>query len=1008
MPPTPKPSQRRRHIAITTPLGQDELLLNRFTLRERLGSPFEIDADLCSLDHQIDISKVVGHAASIRLEMKPHGTRVFNGYVSRFVQNAGKGRYARYQATIVPWLWFLTRTSDCRVFQRKSVLEIAEEVFNAHRFGSDFYEIRLKNRYARRRYCVQYRETDFNFIHRLFETEGIFYWFEHKGNRHRMILADSIGASQPVEGFEKLKFNVAEPGTAQGRTDISEWTAHHEVQPVAYRLKDFDFKKPSDPLLDGADIRREHGMARFAMYDYPGEYYEPKEAKRYAQLRLEELQARHEVLQGVTAARGIGAGNVFELAGHPREDQNRKHLVTDITLTADAGEFETDDRGEEFFSSHFSAIPSTTPFRPARATPKPIIQGIQTATVVGKKGKEVDPDDYGRVKVQFHWDRYGKKDENSSCWVRVSQPWAGKGYGSMNIPRIGQEVVVEFLEGDPDRPLINGRLYHGENMPHATNAGRDGKKGNVKPSGIAAASMMTSFKSSSLGGSGGHNEITMNDAAGAEGLFLKAQKDEIHKVGNDRERTVGNNESVKVGNNRTKDIGVDETNTIGANRTETVGANETITIKGNRIETVNGMETYTVNQARLHSVMISENILNGLTRSIQTGVAHLEVIGLLNVIATGMTRANLVGLSDTTIVLGGSSFNKTSTTYTINAGSDFIVEAGANLGLKAGGIMVLECPDITLKAGGGFIRINGDGVTIVGTKIKLNSGGAPKSLPKEQKGGGAAGAGGGGGSSIVAPPTGETGLFGKQTADLLKKIGAALKNIPGLKIPSTLDGIIDALGSGKMPEFGQLLGMIPKEFLSPALQQALAVAQKGSQLTDQPTGDQKGSNPPAGGAIKNLADPSQQNSEGAANPGQGISAEEGQKVADKAGALANDYDTRGVSYEMGGSAANGGSTSDCSHFVHHTMQDSGVDVPYESTSTIGSSTSYTEIPASQVRPGDVVVQGGHMGISTGAVDASGNSTAVQMGNHGAKAGKFGPDGWFEKNKPTKHYRPKGK
>ena len=610
---------------------------------------------------------------------------------------SGQGHYARYRATIVPWLWFLTRTSDCRVFQRQSVLDIAEAVFNGHRFGSEFYEIRLKQRYPKRRYCVQYRETDFNYINRLFENDGIYYWFDHTQKRHRLVLADGLGASKPAPGFEKLKFNPVDLAAAQGRTDISEWMVQQEVQPVSYRLKDFDFKKPSDPLLASHDIPREHGMARFGMYDYPGEYYEPQDAQRYARLRLEELQAGYEILQGSTGARGLAAGTVFELTDHPRKDQNRKYLVTELDLTADAGEFESGGSGEDFFSCDFTAIPTKTPYRPPRITPKPLIQGIQTATVVGQKGKEVDPDNFARVKVQFHWDRYGQKDENSSCWVRVSQPWAGKGFGCMNIPRIGQEVVVEFIEGDPDRPLINGRLYHAENMPNASNAGRDGKPGNAKPAGIGQAAMMTSFKSNSLGGSGGSNEITMNDAGGAEGLFLKAQKDETHKVGNDREDSVGNNETRKVGKDRSREVGNNEKIKIGKNRNKTVAANQSETIGGNKTIKVwknhsekigkNMSLTVALNKAETVAVASAETV--GAAKALTVGAAYAITVGAAMNTAVAMEQLEEVGL-DKTVVVGnaitfvcGSSILQMDKSGAISIkGSDLTLEFSGNVVVK--------------------------------------------------------------------------------------------------------------------------------------------------------------------------------------------------------------------------------------------------------------------------------------------------------------------------------------
>jgi type VI secretion system secreted protein VgrG len=432
-------------------------------------------------------------------------------------------------------------------------------------------------------------------------------------------------------------------------------------------------------------------MARFNVYDYPGKYYEPNDAERYARLRLEELQASHETTHASTTARGLAVGQVFELRKHPRDDQNRKYLITDLTLTADAGEFGSGGTGKEFLNCSFRAIPSTTPYRPARVTPKTVIQGIQTATVVGERGKEVDPDEFGRVKVQFHWDRYGKMDENSSCWVRVSQPWAGKGFGCMNIPRIGQEVVVEFIEGDPDRPLINGRLYHAENMPHSSNAGRK----TAGPASLQAAAMMTSFKSNSLGGSGGYNEITMNDSGGKEGLFIKAQKDEVHNVGNDREDTVAHDETRKVANDRKKEV--------GNNQDEKIGNTKTIKVGGNHTETIGKNMALTVAMNKAETVGIASAETVGAAKALTVGAAYQVSVGGLMNETVGAAKMVEVALSSSETV--GETSSLKAKKITLTADDEIAIKVGsAQMTMKKNG-------DITIK---------GNNITIKGTKIVQN------------------------------------------------------------------------------------------------------------------------------------------------------------------------------------------------------------------------------------------------------------------------------------------------
>jgi type VI secretion system secreted protein VgrG len=854
---------------MSTPLGQDVLLLNRFTFRERLGTLFEIQAELSSVDANVDYRKVVGHPAAIRLEMKPNGTRFFHGHVSRFVQTANQGHFARYRATIVPWLWFLTRTSDCRVFQRKSVVDIAEEVFNGHRFGSEFYDLRLRNHYPKRRYCVQYRETDFNFISRLLESEGIYYWFDQAKDRPRLVLADDIGASKKVRGFESLKFNPVQPGAAQGRTDITEWLVQQEVQPVSYRLKDFDFKHPSEPLLDGHEIPREHGMARFAMYDYPGEYFEPDQAKHYSQLRLEELQSRYETMHGVTQARGLSAGQVFELRDHPRQDQNRKYLVTEVALTADAGEFETNGNSQEFLTCCFTSIPSTTPYRPPRVTPKPIVQGVQTATVVGPAGKEVYVDTESRVKVQFHWDRYGKRDGESSCWVRVAQPWAGGSYGGIAIPRVGHEVVVDFLEGDPDRPIINGRVYNGGKPAPISKAGAHMKvKKGIKPAGAApglqaqqtdtisgavtpgAASralppsaaaalrnrgdsatsasdqsvaserigtwhstegpdksvlqgvttkpavihdpsmlgvgpeatrpagpvpgrgtlqeslaggvagplapkapppltsfadalghpslkaafasaeqaaagttqqtsavgpdkLMTSFRSDSVGKggesasrTGGHNEITMNDAAGEESLYVKAQHDKMVQVGNDRSTQVGNDSFEHIASNRITEVGVDSAEKVGNNLVQEIGANAQEKVGANKSVQVGANAQEQVGAAKVVNVGTNLLITAGTSITFQCGASTIH-----------MNQAGVIAISGAILNISGSVLCNIGAPIINSTGLVVASEAAANC--MIGGISLVAGGALTHITGGGLDVIGGSTI-ISGKPIKLN------------------------------------------------------------------------------------------------------------------------------------------------------------------------------------------------------------------------------------------------------------------------------------------------
>jgi type VI secretion system secreted protein VgrG len=531
-------------------------------------------------------------------------------------------------------------------------------------------EDRLSGSYKPWTYCVQYRESDLNFIHRLMEQEGIYYYWKHEAKKHTMVLTDNPAGHDPMEGYSKIRFRPEHDGFSGGE-DISDWQVHQEVKPTIYALNDFNFQKPKAALLAKSSVPRADHAPSLEVYDYPGEYDEHREGETYARVRIEEHQAQEEIIQGQSDSRGISAGHVFQLTEYPRKDQNRKHLVTAVAYRVQ-GQRPESGEGEEFrCEATFEAMDAKRPYRSPRVTTKPIIQGPQTAIVVGPKGQEIYVDDHARIKVQFHWDRYGKRDENSSCWIRVSQPWAGKGFGGMNIPRIGQEVVVEFLEGDPDQPLINGRLYNADSMPHASNAGRDGKPGNTKPSGIPAAAMMTSFKSNSLGGTGGHNEITMNDTGGSEGLFFKAQKDEIHNVGNDREDTVGHDERCKVSNDRVREVGKDET------------------VK----------------------VLQNQSISVGNSRSLSVGTDYeMSVKGSVKKKVNG-SKSECVGADVTVDISGGKS---------LTVGSDLDISAGKRQSVKAQEITLTGATKITLKCGASEIVIGPATVTIKSPLVKVN------------------------------------------------------------------------------------------------------------------------------------------------------------------------------------------------------------------------------------------------------------------------------------------------
>ncbi|CAA9889676.1 Rhs-family protein [Candidatus Methylobacter favarea] len=723
-------TQEHREIEITTPLGKDVLLLRNMTVTEELGRLFIIDLELNSSKH-IRFEDLLGQMVSLRLNIAG-GKRFFNGYVGSISQALDRGRYAVYRATVHPRIWFLTRQSNCRIFQQQTVPDIVKDIFK--KIGYTDIKDNLRGSYRTLDYCVQYRETDFNFISRLFEQEGIYYYFIHEENKHTLVLADDYTSHEPIPGYKEIPFYRPNDRAAQEQC-ISSWYLSKQIQPGVYALNEYDFIKPKADLAVNSSISQGHSESEHEIYDYPGEYVEKGDGNNYAQKRIEELHTRYEQVQGNSMVRGLLCGGLFKLAEYPREDQNREYLVCSVSHSIRVESFEASGEGGTHYTNSFTVIDSKTPFRPARITPKPIVQGPQTAKVVGPAGDEIYTDEHGRVKLQFHWDRYGKSNENSSCWVRVSQLWAGKTWGGIHIPRIGQEVIVEFLEGDPDQPIITGRVYNGDQTP---------------PYALPANKTQSGIKSrSSQGGSGANfNEIRMEDKKGAEQLYIHAEKnqdnivenDETTSVGHDRTEDVGHDEKITIGNNRTEKVGVNEDITIGSNRTETVGANESITIVSNRTKSVGASETVSVALQRTHTVGINETIGIGAAQEIGIGAFQAVGIGAYQTVNVGAYQSINVGANQSTDVGANQSLTvggNQSEAVTGNASKS--VKGNDSLGvdgnrsadvkgddsLKVGKNLVIDAGDsVTIKTGSASITMKKDGtITIKGKDITVDGSG---------------------------------------------------------------------------------------------------------------------------------------------------------------------------------------------------------------------------------------------------------------------------------------------
>jgi type VI secretion system secreted protein VgrG len=514
--------QDGRLFSLNTPLGTDVLLLKDITGAEGISRLFSFQLNLLSENHSISFKDIIGKNVTISVALADGKTRYLNGIVSEFSQSrAGEQAKADlllsyYTATVVPWLWLLTRTTDSRIFQNMTVPDIVEKIFT-EKSMMDF-KLKLKGTYVKREYCVQYRETDFNFISRLLEDEGIYYFFEHKDGKHTLILADDPGEHKPCPDQETARCRPHEGGVYD-EDMIDTLEIKQEIRAGKYTLRDFNFEVPKTDLTSGLPSNQALGPGEREYYDYPGGYGKKSDGDTLTKVRMQEEETRITTFHGTCNCRAFTSGYRFELEDFYRDDMNKKEYVLTGIRHAGSQTYSTGDtEAEETYENEFNCIPFDVPFRPQRVTRKPLVEGVQTAIVVGPIGEEIYPDKYGRVKVQFHWDRLGKNDENSSCWIRVSQIWAGPGWGAMFIPRIGHEVIVDFLEGDPDRPIITGRVYHGNNNP---------------PYPLPEEKTKSTVKSDTSLGGGSYNELLMEDKAGKTQVVLSNAYG--HKITQDEE-----------------------------------------------------------------------------------------------------------------------------------------------------------------------------------------------------------------------------------------------------------------------------------------------------------------------------------------------------------------------------------------------------------------------------------------------------------------------------------------
>lgn len=708
-------TQANRLLSIDTPLGTDVLLLQSLTGHEGISRLFSYELEMLAYDNDsITFNDIVGQNVTVTIQLADGTPRYINGYVSRFAQKGTDDRYfTHYTAQIVPWLWFLTRQADCRIFQNLAVPDIITQVFGLFSTFPKFQK-KLTGTYPTLEYCVQYRETSFNFVSRLMEENGIFYYFDHTTQgQHTMVLADAPTAFVNCPDVSTASYDL---GAGVDNYDVvTSWHIEQELRTGKYTVEDYNFTTPSTNLLADAPTVVDLAASKsLELYDYPGLYETVDQGSAVAKLRIEEEEASYMVATGSSTCRWFVSGYQFTLEDHDRADQNTTYILSEVQHVASVGAtYTAGTTGTEQYSNQFTCIPSAVTYRPARVTPKPFVQGPQPALVVGKSGEEIWTDKYGRVKVQFYWDRVGTDDENSSCWVRVSSPWAGQNWGAISLPRIGQEVIVDFLEGDPDRPIIMGRVYNASQMPPYTLPDNQTRS-------------TTQSRSSKGGGAANYNEIRFEDLKGSEQIFINAEKDMDHRVENDSREYIGNNRHLVVNASQFEQVNTDKHLQVGGKQNEQITSDESHQVGGNYMEVVTGNHSVNISGDRKESVGGNDSrSVTGDVKESVTGDVSLSVTGNQNESITQNFSRQVTGSINEMAAQGVS--QQIGMDYNQQAGQNVNVTAGMNINLTGGMAVNIMggATGVSIVGPGGFISITAAGIAIMGTMVLINSGGAP-------------------------------------------------------------------------------------------------------------------------------------------------------------------------------------------------------------------------------------------------------------------------------------------
>ncbi len=519
---SPSLLQADRRAEFTSPLGKDVLVLTDFSGSEGLGELFEYHIEALSDKENIDFDPAIGQGCMVKLKTDDGKTRIYHGVMTEAQWIGWRDEFCRYRAVLRPWLWLLGHKADCRIFLDKTVKDIIQEVFS--KAGFTDFEFRTTGSYDKIEYCVQYRESDLAFVSRLMEHFGIYYFFEPSDGKHTLVMADSRSSHKPVPDLPKVAINLAAGSYQDVEQTLSDWVSQRRFRTGKVHFNDYDYLQPKKDLKAPKEASEKYTHAKLEVYDYHHKYDQKGKGENHAKFRLEAEQAIDHRRSGSGDAASLHPGGLVTVEKHPNDKENGEYLIVHASHHFTSQHYRSGvGAGPQGYSGAFVFQPSDRPFRSLPLTPKPRIYGIHTAKVVGKKGEdseEISTDEHGRIWVQFHWDREPQK----TCPIRVAQVWAGKKWGGMFIPRVGMEVVVDFLEGDPDRPLVTGCVYNGDNKP---------------PYDLPDNKTMAGMKSDSSKGGNGYNEFVFEDKKGSEKIRMHGEKDHEVVIRNSESRTIG-------------------------------------------------------------------------------------------------------------------------------------------------------------------------------------------------------------------------------------------------------------------------------------------------------------------------------------------------------------------------------------------------------------------------------------------------------------------------------------